>query len=216
MKQPHTPEARIGAVQGCAPHGTPFAATVRLSRRAGVASLEPKGATVVLAKKNPSRPKPKRATRQTLNQVVIVISQELVQAKRLKRFPYEAQSTSQKLHTFWPPGGGQTSSALTGPRAPSDYTSMHPVRRPVVIPPKTSFRHGCNAVSGGMKPLLITSQTSLSALPCEPGHSNPVIYSVVRLNGSDKYLVKDGFYQSLKQRKRGRCTYLPGWVKNGF
>ncbi|WP_156045061.1 hypothetical protein [Pseudomonas moraviensis] len=41
-----------------------------------------------------------------LLQVVEVVSQELVKAKRFKQSPYEAQRTQQKLHTFWPPGWG--------------------------------------------------------------------------------------------------------------
>ncbi|WLH37421.1 hypothetical protein PSH79_08985 [Pseudomonas sp. FP2196] len=41
-----------------------------------------------------------------LLQVIKVVSQELVKAKRFKQSPYEAQRTQQKLHTFWPPGWG--------------------------------------------------------------------------------------------------------------
>ena len=65
MKQPHTPEARldrIGAVQGCAPHGTPFAATMKLSRRAGGASLDLGEYRRIFGKKKPPQPKLKRPT----------------------------------------------------------------------------------------------------------------------------------------------------------
>lgn len=62
---------------------------------------------------------------QPLLQVVKVVSQELVKAKRFKQSPYEAQRTQQKLHTFWPPSWGpnlQHTYRIT--RAFSKYASI--------------------------------------------------------------------------------------------